>query len=174
MAMKTLSRFNPSELLELFGRLATLLLVLTLAWRAAYWVDQFAAPTPLAPTPNLRGEINLASINRIAWLGAGEETAKSVAAATNNAAIGIRLIGVYAGGPRPVALVALGAQNPIAVAIGEELAPGVKLTAVAADHIRVDRNGVAEQVALPVQTAPIAPPGAPPSQATSGKETARK
>ncbi|HLA33391.1 MAG TPA: type II secretion system protein N [Rhodocyclaceae bacterium] len=172
--MKTLSRFNPSELLELFGRLATLLLVLTLAWRAAYWVAQFAAPAPQASAPNLRGEINLASVNRFAWL--GEEATKSVAAAAaNSAAIGIRLIGVYAGGPRPVAIVALGAQNPIAVAVGEELAPGVKLTAVAADHIKIDRNGAVEQVALPVQTASIdATPGASPSQATSGKETARK
>lgn len=49
--------------------------------------------------------------------------------------------------------------------VGEEILPGVVLTAVAFDHVTVTRGGVAEQLFLDQSPAPTGPvrPGAPPA-----------
>jgi general secretion pathway protein C len=60
-----------------------------------------------------------------------------------------------------------GVQNSFAV--GEEIMPGVRLKAVAFDHITIDRGGAEEQVFLDQsQPAPVAAPegGAPPVAGT--------
>lgn len=55
-----------------------------------------------------------------------------------------------------------GVQNSYAV--GDDILPGVKLKAVAFDHIVIDRGGVEETVFLDQsQAAPVADPSAPPS-----------
>ena len=47
------------------------------------------------------------------------------------------------------------------VAVGEEIQPGVRLKAVAFDHITIDRGGTAEDLFLVQSDAPAAAPGAP-------------
>lgn len=62
-----------------------------------------------------------------------------------------------------------GVQN--SVGLGEEIVPGVKLKAVAFDHVTIDRGGKAEELYIDQSAAPppgpaapvAAPPGAPPS-----------
>lgn len=51
------------------------------------------------------------------------------------------------------------------VAVGQEIMPGVRLKALAFDHVTIDRGGVAEDLYLPqTEQAPVAPalPGGPP------------
>ncbi|HYG27393.1 MAG TPA: type II secretion system protein N [Caulobacteraceae bacterium] len=71
------------------------------------------------------------------------------AAASADASQGFRLFGVRVYGPRGSAIIAGpdGRQN--SVGVGEEVSPGVRLQAVAADHVVLSRGGAATQLHFP-------------------------
>lgn len=55
------------------------------------------------------------------------------------------------------------------VAVGQEIIPGVKLKAVAFDHVTIDRGGATEELYLPQDSVEPPPAGAvPPAPATGG------
>lgn len=74
---------------------------------------------------------------------------------------------------RGAAIVALPDGRQMSFMVGEEILPGVRLTAVGFDNVTIDRQGVPEQIFLdqspaatvagtqPPQPAPTAPPGQP-------------
>lgn len=129
------------------GRVLVLVLLLVLAWRAAGWIWHFAAPRPQPSVPDLRSVVNVANVARFPWFGA---MAPSLVEAPVS---DIRLIGLFAGGSRPAALLAISGQNAVAVAAGESPAPGLKLLTVADDHVIVQRNGASEKILLTGTTA---------------------
>lgn len=136
------------------GRLLVLALALVLAWRGATWIWYFAAPAPAAAAPDLRGAVSVANVAQLPWFGAAAPRAAAAEAVGD-----IRIIGLFAGGKRPMALLAVGNQNPTAAAVGETLAPGVQLLSIADDHVVVQRNGTREQIMLTGSTAAL--PGNP-------------
>ena len=131
------------------GRLLLVLLVLAFAWRGAGWLWYFAAPGPNPRVPDLRALVSVANVARFPWFGA--VTRSAVAAPVAD----IRVIGLFAGGKRPAALLAIGSQNPVAVVVGESPAAGVQLVSVADDHIVVLRNGINEKIMLTGSTSAL-------------------
>ncbi len=77
--------------------------------------------------------------------------------------IAIRLLGVVAasGGRRGYAVVQLDAKQILAVHESEDIAPGIRLAEVLADHVILERGGVRETLAWPEKRA-AAPAGAAP------------
>src|SRR5487761_2548107 len=75
--------------------------------------------------------------------------------------IAITLLGVVAasGGRRGYAVVQLEGKQILAVHEGEDIAPGIRLAEVDADHVILDRNGVRETLAWPQR------PGSAPASA---------
>jgi len=71
--------------------------------------------------------------------------------------IAIRLLGVVAasGGRRGYAVVQLDAKQILAVHEGQDIAPGVRLAEVLADHVVLDRGGVSETLAWPEKRAAV-------------------
>lgn len=62
-----------------------------------------------------------------------------------------------------------GIQN--SVVVGEEIAPGVKLKAVAFDHVTIDRGGAAEELYIDQSGGPVVPVGATPGLTAPGGPT---
>lgn len=69
--------------------------------------------------------------------------------------IAIRLLGVVAasGGRRGYGLVQLDSKQNLAVHEGDDVAPGIQLAEVHADHVILERNGVRESLAWPEKKA---------------------
>lgn len=124
------------------GGLLVVALVLALAWRVAGWAWYFAAPSPNPLVPDLRGVVSVANVARVPWFGVLTQT--PAAAPVSD----IRVIGIFAGGKRPAALLVIGSQNPIAAIAGESPAPGLQLVNVAEDHVVIQRNGSNEKIML--------------------------
>lgn len=140
--MRSLPPINMETTIRSLSRILVVVLLLTLAWRGAGWLWYISAPAPSPRIPDLRGLVGVAHVARFPWFG----TPKPSFAATPVS--DIRVIGIFAGGKRPTALLVIGTQNPIAAAIGETLAPELKLISVANDHVVVLRNGASEKIML--------------------------
>jgi len=162
--------FDRSELpqasLVLLSTLAALALM---AWVLAYWTWIWLLPRAESrgddlPTP-------VASISSAANLFGVVQRAAGAAPATG---IALRLQGVVAATPaagaqaagaeRGYAVVQLDAKKTVAVLEGEEIAPGVRLAEVHADHVILERGGLRETLAWPPRNThtPPAPVNAPP------------
>lgn len=74
--------------------------------------------------------------------------------------IAIKLLGVVAasGGRRGYAVVQLEARQILAVHEGEDIAPGIRLAEVHADHVILERNGTRETLAWPEKNTSVKPP----------------
>jgi len=120
---------------------ACALLGVTLAYCGWVWL----APAAVARAPALAGSAGASSASglfRSAKEGPG-------AAAASNA---VRLTGVLAtseGNRLGHAVLRLDDKKTVAVVQGEEIAPGLRLAEVHADHVVVERNGVRETLAWP-------------------------
>jgi general secretion pathway protein C len=128
---------------SLFGTLATAALVVVLAALLAKWTWVFVAPAPSAAPAPAAAAIDLAAV---ASLFGGEAPAGQ--AAGGNAS-GLRLKGVVAPTPATIgsAVFSVGGRD-VAVNLGTELQPGVRLVEVQPDHAVVSRAGVRERVDL--------------------------
>ena len=125
-----------------FQAILMVALVLVLAWQLAYWTWRFAAP-PAASEARASAAVDLAAIAR---LFGGTAPASTKSASTS----GLRLKGVIAPTPGVAAsaIFSTGAGKDIAVYLGREVQPGVKLSAVYPDHVMLSRNGVDERIDL--------------------------
>jgi hypothetical protein len=63
----------------------------------------------------------------------------------------VRLVGVFAGVPG-FAVLELDGKRQMGLATGREIVSGVKLVAVAIDHVVIERNGVRQQIPLAGKT----------------------
>jgi general secretion pathway protein C len=142
--------------------LLTLAAVVLLGWVLAYWTWAW-----LAPRAEPRVEATAVQSGGVASAGAvfGTLPRKQETAAPTG--IAIRLLGVAAAssGRRGYAVVQLEAKQILAVREGEDVAPGIRLAEVHADHVILERNGGRETLAWPEKktSASSAPQAAVPS-----------
>jgi general secretion pathway protein C len=137
--------------------LTTVAALILLGLVAAYWSWAWLAPRPEALAPAVADtNVHVASAN---GLFGNLERGRNIAAPTG---IAVRLLGVVAasGGRRGYAVVQLEAKRSLAVQEGEDVAPGIRLAEIAADHVVLDRGGVRETLAWPKKntaTEPVVP-----------------
>jgi general secretion pathway protein C len=136
-----------------------LLAVALLGAVLAYWTWAW-----FAPRPEPRTEATAAQTGSVASAGAvfgNVPRNQGVAAPTG---IAIKLLGVVAasGGRRGYAVVQIEGKQILAVHEGEDVAPGIGLAEVLADHVILTRSGVRETLAWPEKkgAAPAAPKAA--------------
>jgi general secretion pathway protein C len=132
----------------LFGTLATVVLVLVLAYQLAYWTWVFAAPPSVAALSEGGNGVDLAAVAKLFGASAPSATAS---ASTS----GLRLKGVIApdAGPAASAIFSTGSGKDLAVYMDREVQPGVKLVEVKPDHVVVARAGVRERIDLEARRA---------------------
>lgn len=150
--MRTVPAINMDRTVRGLGGLLVLALVLGLAWRIAGWAWYFAAPSPNPLVPDLRGLVSVTNVARFPWFGALTPAPAAAAPVSD-----IRILGLFAGGKRPTALLVIGGQNAVAVTVGESPAPGLKLLSVGDDHVVVERNGINEKILLTGSTTALQP-----------------
>src|ERR1035437_7699159 len=135
--------------------LVTLVAVALLGAVLAYWTWAW-----FAPRAEPRVEAAAAQSGSVASAGAifGNVSRNQETAAPTG--IAIRLLGVAAasGGRRGYAVVQLEAKQILAVQEGEDVAPGIRLAEVHADHVILERNGTLETLAWPEKKAAAEPP----------------
>lgn len=131
---------------------ATVLLLILLAWLVVQWTWLFLAPraAPAAAPAARVADLDTAA-NRIvnAHLFGVASERKPVEAAPVST-LNLRLKGVFAYSRETpaFAIVNTGAKNDEAFKVGDEITPGVQLDAVLPTHILIDRGGARERVNL--------------------------
>lgn len=129
-----------------FVSLITLGALALLGWVLAYWTWAW-----LAPRPELRTQPVVApgggAVSAQGLFGSLQRE-QGIAAPTG---IAIKLLGVAAasGGRRGYAVVLLEARQILAVHEGEDIAPGIRLAEVHADHVILERKGTRETLTWP-------------------------
>ena len=144
----------------------TLVAVALLGAVLAYWTWAW-----FAPRAEPRMEASAVQSGSVASAGGlFGSVPRSLAAAPTG--IAIRLLGVVAasGGRRGYAVVQLEGKQILAVHEGEDIAPGIRLAEVHADHVILERNGVRETLAWPEKKAFASP--APQAAAPSAPRAA--
>jgi type II secretory pathway component PulC len=138
------------------GTIVVVALVLVLAYQLAYWTWQvFSPPSRIAP-PSAQADVDMAAIARLFGAAAPGETATASSG-------GLRLKGVVAPTPgvEASAIFSTGIGKDIAVYIGREVQPGVKLVEVNPDHVIVERAGVRGRIDLETPRASAVASNAP-------------
>jgi general secretion pathway protein C len=135
--------------------LVTLAALVPLGVVLAYWTWAWLAPRPEPRAQPLADPVGrVASANS---LFRSVERDQNIAGPTG---IAIKLLGVVAasGGRRGYAVVQLEARQILAVHEGEDIAPGIRLTEVHADHVILERNGTRETLTWPEKNTSVKPP----------------
>ena len=133
-----------------FGTLVTALLVIALAWVCARWTWAFLAPPGGASAGAPAPAVDLAAASRLF----GGDAQVAVGPARGPA--GFRLKGVVAPAAGSVGAAVLNVNGKdIAVSIGGEIQPGVKLVDVEPDHVVISRAGVRERIDLETRMAAV-------------------
>ena len=148
------SRFAETAVVSLL----TLASLALFGWVLAYWTWMWLAPRPepraqAAAEPDARADSAYGLFRSVRRDG-------TVAAPTG---IAIKLLGVVASsrGQSAYAIVQLEPRQIRAVRGGEDIAPGIRLAEVDADHVVLERNGARETLAWPdrnTTTESAAPP----------------
>jgi len=138
--------------------LVTLAALALLGGVLAYWTWVW-----LAPRPELRAQPLVDPAGRVAsanTLFGSVQRDRNIAAPTG---IAIKLLGIVAasGGRRGYAVVQLEARQILAVHEGEDIAPGIRLAEVHADHVILERDGARETLAWPEKNASVKSPVPP-------------
>jgi general secretion pathway protein C len=112
----------------------------------AYWTWIWFAPGTPA-----QAELAVAETGSLASAGLAFGRVERNKASAAPTGIAIRLLGVVAasGGRRGYAVVQLEAKQILAVQEGEDVAAGLRLAEVHADHVILERSGVRETLAWP-------------------------
>lgn len=157
--MQALSFGRPNLAQTVLISSLTLVAVALLGAVLAYWTWAWFAPRAVP-----RMETSSVQSGSVAAAGGlfGRVPRNQAAAAPTG--IAIKLLGVVAasGGRRGYAVLQLEAKQILAVHEGEDVAPGIKLAEVHADHVILERNGMRETLAWP-QRPGSAPASAPAS-----------
>lgn len=134
-----------------FGALVTVALVLALAWVLAKWTWVFVAPPAATAAAPAGSGVDLAEVAKLFGGSAPAGAASPVAGGS-----GLRLKGVVAPSPANIGSAVFNAGGrDVAVALGGEVQPGVKLVAVERDHAVVSRAGVRERIDLETRMAAV-------------------
>jgi len=111
-------------------------------------IGQAQPPTDLGPAGNLFGATPQAA------------TTTAVQAPSN-----VQVAGVLAGGPNAVALLVVDGKPAKPFGIGETVADGLKVTAISADSVTLDRRGQAVKLPTPARSSLAVLNSAPPTPA---------
>ena len=142
------SNFAQTVLVSVLTLAALALLALVLArWTWALLAPRVEAAAPSSAVADGRGAA-------VRSLFGNAPIANQTPAPTASA---IKLLGVVAAteGHAGYALLQLEDKRTMAVREGEDVADGVRLQQVTGDHVVLQRNGLAETLALPVNRAPM-------------------
>ena len=149
--MAALSPDSPPRPASVFGTLVTAALVLALAWVLARWTWVFVAPPSVATAAPAAAAVDLAAVARL--FGGAAPAGPSAPAGSSS---GLRLKGVIAPSPANGGSAVFNAGGKdVAVILGGEVQPGVKLVAVEPDHAVVSRGGVRERIDLDTRMAAV-------------------
>ncbi len=145
------SKLAQAAFVPSFGLAALALLGLVLAYWTWAWLGPREAP---------RIDTGAEPAGRIAAAGGLFGKAAHHEGAGAQTGLSIRLLGVVAAtaGRPGVAVVQLDAKQAMAVREGGLIAPGLRLEAIFADHVTLERGGVHETLALATRGAPMRPP----------------
>lgn len=133
-----------------FGTVVTAILVIVLAWLAARWTWVFVTPPATAPATAGVPAVDLAAASRL--FGGDAQ----VASGPSRGPGGFRLKGVVAPTAGTVGAAVLNVNGKdVAVPIGGEIQPGVKLVEVEPDHVVISRAGVRERIDLETRMAAV-------------------
>ena len=126
------------------GTVLVAALVLVLAYQLAYWTWVFVSPARVAAAAPEANAVDMAAIARL--FGASPPGTASQAGSSS----GLRLKGVVAPTPGVAAsaIFSTGSGRDVAVFVGRDVQPGLKLSEVHPDHVIVTRAGVAERIDL--------------------------
>jgi len=143
------------EAMQRLPRLAELVLVLTLAWMVAGWlVGGNSEISRLSVTSGQSGpalpEISaLTAVPLFGEVAKAVVQAKPVAAVVQPSRLNIKLLGTVVGEDHAAAIVQLTSSREQNVFfVGDSIQPGVKLQAVEAEAIVVERSGVLERISM--------------------------
>ena len=125
--------------------MATVAALIVFGFVAAYWTWGWLAPRPESRAPAAADTGGASAAGLFGNLGQGERTIAT------QAATGIRLLGVVAStsSKRGYAVVEIEPRQILAVEEGEDIAPGIRLTEVSADHVSLERDGNPETLTWP-------------------------
>jgi len=125
-----------------FGTIATVALVLVLAYQLAHWTWVFVAPAVVASPADDSGGVNLGAIARLFGAAAPDTLTASSG--------GLRLKGVIApySGPMASAIFSTGSGRDITVMVDQEVQKGVKLAEVKPEYVVISRAGRRERIDL--------------------------
>lgn len=133
----------------------TLAAVALLGWVLAYWTWAWLAPRS---EPRAQATVQTGGGVEAAYgLFGSAQRDRNGASPTG---IAVRLLGVAAAsaGRRGYAVVQLDAKQILAVHEGEDIAPGIRLAEVRADHVILERNGTRETLTWPKKQTSVNPP----------------
>lgn len=142
------SNFASTALVSVLTFAALALLALVLArWTWALLAPRTEAAVPSSAVAEGRGEAARSLF--------GNAPIASQAAAPTASPINLLGVVAAAGGHAGYALLQLEDKRTLAVREGEDVTDGIRLQQVTSDHVVLERNGVAETLALPVNRAPM-------------------
>lgn len=156
------------------ARLVSVLLFAGLCGVIASWALELLKPqAPIAPASAIgqaQPPTNLGPAGGLFGATPQATSATAVQAPSN-----VQVAGVLAGGPNAVALLAVDGKPAKPFGIGETVAEGLKVTAIGADSVTLDRRGQAVKLPTPARSSlavlnsapPTAAPGMPASNGTS-------
>ena len=161
--MQALSFGRPNLAQTVLLSSVTLVAIVLLGAVLAYWTWAWFAPRAVP-----RMETSSVQSGSVAAAGGIFGRVPRDQAAAAPTVIAIKLLGVVAasGGRRGYAVLQLEAKQILAVHEGEDVAPGIKLAEVHADHVILERNGVRETLAWPQR------PGTAPASAQADRTAA--
>ena len=136
----------PAPARHWLGTAVVAALVLVLAWQLAYWTWVFATPRAASAPAAAPAEraVDLAAAARL--FGATSSAGAPAGGATSS----LRLKGVVAPTPGSAAsaIFSTGSGRDLAIFVGSEVQPGVKLSEVHPGHVIVTRAGAPERIDL--------------------------
>jgi len=144
------STFAPKAVVSVATLAALAVLGLVLGYWTWVWLAPHPEPRAQPPAEPVGGGASAGS------LFGSVRRDQSVAAPTG---IAIKLLGVVAasGDRRGYAVVQLEAREILAVHEGEDIAPGIRLAEVHADHVVLDRSGMRETLTWPEKKRAVNP-----------------
>ena len=146
------------------ARLVSVLLFAGLCGVIASWALELLKPqAPIAPASAIgqaQPPTNLGPAGSLFGATPQATTATAVQAPSN-----VQVAGVLAGGPNAVALLAVDGKPAKPFGIGETVAEGLKVTAIGADSVTLDRRGQAVKLPAPARSSLAVLNSAPPTPA---------
>jgi general secretion pathway protein C len=144
------------------ARLVSVLLFAGLCGVIASWALKLFSPhAPIAPASAIgqaQPPTDLSPAGRL--FGATPQTTTATA---TEAPSNVQVAGVLAGGPNAVALLAVDGKPAKPFGLGETIADGLKVTAINADSVTLDRRGQAVKLPMPTRSSLAVLNSAPPT-----------